>query len=238
MIHNLDDRTVYSLNGVFWTLAIEEQLYLLYFLLIYLRDRWRWRSILLITFLSRLVWLGIALTVNKFTGFALPFSEGSPANWWIWVLGALAVEHYYGIVKLPKWCASFSFGLSFLVCGFAIHLAAFSTSDSAIGNHLSILIEPFVWGCGFFILVVRLMQYEEIAAKAASAGARIFRVWAGIGVFSYSLYLTHECVIRFFSGRLWIVECGLCLLFAYLFYLIFERPFIRKRRGLREAVTA
>ena len=31
MLHNLDPQTCYSINGVFWTLAIEEQLYLAYF---------------------------------------------------------------------------------------------------------------------------------------------------------------------------------------------------------------
>ena len=42
MLHNLDPRTCYSINGVFWTLAIEEQLYLAYFLLLFLRTRWGW----------------------------------------------------------------------------------------------------------------------------------------------------------------------------------------------------
>src|SRR5437762_5261834 len=39
MLHNLDSHTVYSINGVFWTLAIEEQLYLAYFVLLFLRKR-------------------------------------------------------------------------------------------------------------------------------------------------------------------------------------------------------
>ena len=39
MLHNLDSRTVFSVNGVFWTLAIEEQLYLAYFALLWLRRR-------------------------------------------------------------------------------------------------------------------------------------------------------------------------------------------------------
>jgi peptidoglycan/LPS O-acetylase OafA/YrhL len=37
MLHNFDPHTCYSINGVFWTLAIEEQLYLAYFLLLYLQ---------------------------------------------------------------------------------------------------------------------------------------------------------------------------------------------------------
>src|SRR5205085_7297370 len=40
MLHNLDSHTAYGINGVFWTLAIEEQLYLAYFLLLFLRQRW------------------------------------------------------------------------------------------------------------------------------------------------------------------------------------------------------
>ncbi len=42
MLHNLDPHTCYSINGVFWTLAVEEQLYLAYFLLLFLRNRWGW----------------------------------------------------------------------------------------------------------------------------------------------------------------------------------------------------
>src|SRR5215510_12836736 len=39
MLHNLDPKTCYTINGVFWTLAIEEQLYLAYFLLLFIRIR-------------------------------------------------------------------------------------------------------------------------------------------------------------------------------------------------------
>ena len=42
MVHNFDERTIFSFNGVFWTLAIEEQLYCAYFLLLYMRSRWGW----------------------------------------------------------------------------------------------------------------------------------------------------------------------------------------------------
>ncbi|HVQ37884.1 MAG TPA: acyltransferase, partial [Pyrinomonadaceae bacterium] len=56
MLHNLDPKTCYSINGVFWTLAIEEQLYLAYFLLLFLRTRWGWGPTLIICALARLGW--------------------------------------------------------------------------------------------------------------------------------------------------------------------------------------
>ena len=64
MLHNLDLRTTYTINGAFWTLAIEEQLYLAYFLLLFLRIRLGWTKTLLLCFSARVVWviLGHALS--------------------------------------------------------------------------------------------------------------------------------------------------------------------------------
>src|SRR6185369_6863526 len=60
MLHNIDLRTTYTINGAFWTLAIEEQLYLAYFLLLFLRIRYGWARTLLITFSARVVWVIMA----------------------------------------------------------------------------------------------------------------------------------------------------------------------------------
>jgi peptidoglycan/LPS O-acetylase OafA/YrhL len=42
LLHNFSWATAYSFNNPFWTLGIEEQLYLAYFLLVPLRARWGW----------------------------------------------------------------------------------------------------------------------------------------------------------------------------------------------------
>jgi hypothetical protein len=57
MLHNLDLHTTYTINGAFWTLAIEEQLYLAYFLLLFLRIRFGWTKTLLLCFSARIVWV-------------------------------------------------------------------------------------------------------------------------------------------------------------------------------------
>lgn len=65
-----------------------------------------------------------------------------------------------------------------------------------------------------------------------------------LGSFSYSLYLTHALVItlmrhfllnfqlspNIFVVLLYLMNGGAALLFAYLFYLVFEKPFLSKSR--------
>jgi peptidoglycan/LPS O-acetylase OafA/YrhL len=65
MLHNLDPKTCYSINGVFWTLAIEEQLYLAYFLLLFLRRRWGWSLALTMCLLARLGWMVLVTCLVK-----------------------------------------------------------------------------------------------------------------------------------------------------------------------------
>ena len=59
-----------------------------------------------------------------------------------------------------------------------------------------------LWGFGFFMLVNRAVQAEQPGSSAttrAGVSARLFAkgvaALAVVGVFSYSLYLTHELVI-------------------------------------------
>lgn len=77
MLHNLDPRTCYSINGVFWTLAIEEQLYLAYFLLLYLRTRWGWIPTLVICGLARVAWFFFGHGLWLATGFGIPVPEAA-----------------------------------------------------------------------------------------------------------------------------------------------------------------
>lgn len=223
MIHNLDSHTVFSMNGVFWTLAIEEQLYLLYFLLLFLRSKLGWGVTLGITFASRFLWLAVCLIITRSTGFDLPFTEGSLANWWIWAMGALAVENYFGVIELPKWCRSRTLAAIFLISGAAIHFLEYT--GQPVYHDVAVDIEPVLWGAGFFFLINYAVSLEK-TIRQGGITYRAIAACAFVGLFSYSLYLTHELVIQPLAGRNVYVVCVLCLVFAYAFFLIFERPFM------------
>src|SRR6185503_6263669 len=81
MLHNVSLSTTYTINGAFWTLAIEEQLYLAYFLLLFLRIRYGWTKTLVLCFGARLVWIIVGRGLNENFGWHIPVTEAAATNW-------------------------------------------------------------------------------------------------------------------------------------------------------------
>ena len=241
MLHNLDPHTCYSINGVFWTLAVEEQLYLGYFLLLFLRKRWGWGPTLAICAFARLAWFWFSHGVWVVFGVGVPVPEAAASHWFTWALGALAVEAAYGLVKLPKWCRNIWLGAAAIILASATSIILPVTQKDTLAHNLAWLLMHPAWGFGFFV-VVNLAVGAEQAWLKQLRHPRILpglvSALATIGVFSYSLYLTHELVIM---QSWWFVLQGLppivnTLLivvpatvgFAWLFFQFAEKPFMRK----------
>src|SRR2546423_9137685 len=72
MLHNFNNKTAYGINGVFWTLAIEEQLYLAYFLLIALRVRLGWVWTLSVCLAARVAWFALSFVLVRAFDIGLP----------------------------------------------------------------------------------------------------------------------------------------------------------------------
>jgi peptidoglycan/LPS O-acetylase OafA/YrhL len=244
MLHNLDPNTTYTINGAFWTLAIEEQLYLAYFLLLFLRIRYGWTKTLVVCFSARLVWLVMSRGLSETAGIHIPVTEAAATNWFIWALGALSVEAALGIIKLPAWCSRLS--LAGLTLGGAAALAQLLplTDQTAWLHDAGWLLMHPAWGLGFFILVNYAVAAEQRWRLKSLAVPRFIPMLAAVGLISYSLYLTHSFVLMhwywFGFTKLHILSISLVILtplsvlFAWVFFRFFERPFMtsvgRKRR--------
>lgn len=253
MLHNLDPNTCYSINGVFWTLAIEEQLYLAYFLLLFLRTRWGWGPTLLVCAAARVAWFMFGHAVWVTTGLGIPVPEGAASHWFTWALGAIAVEAAFGLVKLPKWCRNLWLGGAAIVLASASSVILPATQKDTLPHDLAWLLMHPAWGFGFFILVNRVVQTEQLwLAKLQEPGVitraamRVVGAAAFVGVFSYSLYLTHELVIM---QSWWFVIQGFppilnallivipaTVMFAWVFYRFCEKPYMRKTAKQLERV--
>ena len=236
MLHNLDPNTTYTINGAFWTLAVEEQLYLAYFLLLFLRIRYGWAKTLLVCFSARVVWVILGRVLSEAFGLHIPVTEAAATNWFIWALGALSVEAALGLIKLPAWCAKLSFGG--LALGCAMTLAQVLPLVDHVGwiHDIGWTVMHPAWGIGFFILVNRAVAAEQRWRQTSFSVPRLISLLAPIGLISYSLYLTHSFVLMQwyrFGFTEWhtrsislVITMPLSVVFAWLFFRLCERPFM------------
>src|ERR1043165_5357687 len=238
MLHNLDSQTAYSINGIFWTLAIEEQLYLAYFLLLFIRVRWGWTVTLVVCLLSRAGWMVFSHLVWLKTGFGLPVPEAAASHWFTWALGALAVEAVYGVVKLPRWTRDLR--IATVVITIASIISAYLPSiskDTPLHDVSWFLIHP-LWGIGFFIVANRIVIAEQGWMRQLRLPTLI-SIFATRGLFSYSMYLTHELTImqswRWSNPahlqvvNVFLVIVPATILFAWVFFWFCEKPFMTRR---------
>lgn len=238
MLHNLDPKTCYTINGVFWTLAIEEQLYLAYFLLLFIRIRWGWGVTLAVCLLARLGWMGFSHVVWLKTGVGIPVPEAAASHWFTWALGAIGVEVMFGLVKLRGWSRDLRLATVLIVGASALSTyLPFIHKDTLLHESGWFLLHP-LWGVGFFIVVNRMVLAEDSWLRQAKLPAMISFL-STLGIFSYSIYLTHELVIMQswrWTNPAWlqlvnvaVVVIPATIIFAWVYFWFCEKPFMVKR---------
>jgi peptidoglycan/LPS O-acetylase OafA/YrhL len=264
MIHNLFNRYILGLaNGPFWTLGLEEQLYILYAVFLFCRYRMSLAKAFWVTLATTVLWVGVGLVITYLRncpGAGPPY--GWPfwpfTVWFVWILGAVAAEAYAGVICLPRWCyqrraACLAIGLGVFLYPPIFHfLHADRLQASMLGHNAAILsivtngwlttrLGDYAFALGFFVLLNRWVRAEM---QGRSQG-RAIRWLAQLGIFSYSLYLTHAPILM--TSEWWLgttVGLGntilttllryalyvpLCLAVAYGFFRLVERRFLNSR---------
>jgi peptidoglycan/LPS O-acetylase OafA/YrhL len=208
-------------NGVFWTLGLEEQLYLLFTVYLCLRRHCPVRWVLPLVFAVSVGWrcgCGWLFGPNEWSP-DLPTLGPAPLRlgrwmhwpftfWFAWVLGALAAEAHTRATALPRWCRDGRFLLSCAAIGFLLNepLVLKRLLPPERLSHLlgvpALTLQPYLgalsglsdiaFALAAFALLGRWVHLEE----KGRLGGRLVNILAPVGAMSYSLYLIHLPLIR------------------------------------------
>jgi peptidoglycan/LPS O-acetylase OafA/YrhL len=201
-------------NEVYWTLAREEYLYLLYLPLLMWRRTWGMaRAIGAVVFLGLTVPIAAYLVTKilhlpQNAVYPVNMSNSAIALWAQWALGMVAVEAYFGTVKLPRWCSQLWMAVLWLVLALALYNAQVgwglpAALQSPFTDRLEALcskawpLAALLRGLAFFTLVNYCVRREKEERWLKNVVARQL---TNIGIFSYSLYLVHYPLIRAMTG--------------------------------------
>ncbi|MHC5755643.1 MAG: acyltransferase family protein [Nostoc sp.] len=229
LIHNLTPGTqVYVINLPLWSVALEWQIYFLFPLVFLpLWRRWGWFSIISTAFLIGLM---PHYLFNGYMDVSRPWFVGS------FTIGMAAADIVFSqkphLIKLRK---SLPWG----------RLTAIFTGVAILTEWGKLGVEPWIFETFASIAAACLIIYCTkivIEQKTRPLILSLFEhPWLlALGGFSYSLYLTHGPIVTLvrhwllslkispvmFTVTQYIVSVTFSLLFAYLFHLRFERPFI------------
>ncbi|MDM9382037.1 acyltransferase [Chlorogloeopsis sp. ULAP01] len=243
LIHNLSPDIFMSINPPLWTVATEWHLYFLFPLL--LLPLWRRFNLFFLFITASLIGLAPLYVLNGF------FESASPWFLGIFVMGMAAAD--IGFSQKPRLIAlrnSLPWGK--LATIFVV--IAFLTEWRRLGLH--IWISEYFFG---FATACLFIYFTKLVTEGKKP-PRILRLFEhplaiALGAFSYSLYLIHGPIITLISRLLlslnlsptvfgvasYLLGVVMSLLFAYLFYLVFERPLMSnflKKRKVKEAVKS
>jgi peptidoglycan/LPS O-acetylase OafA/YrhL len=238
LVHNFWDSTLFGINGPTWSLAVEVQLYLLYPLLLVLKQRMGWRGCFLVAGLVSLSWrlITVAIWGLPSDGAGMPTMASPLWTWPDWMLGAWIAERYaIGRRAFPD---NRMLPLVTLVC-FVI---------STIYRPL-IMFSFFLASLTTAICLDQMLHREPALQPRSRVSSYLGKGIAWFGLISYSLYLWHlpimqhcynlieKSVGHVLPKAIWapptaILSVLLATLVAYFSFRFFEKPGIQLGRTL------
>jgi peptidoglycan/LPS O-acetylase OafA/YrhL len=236
LIHTLFPSTFYALNGAFWSLGLEWQLYLALPLLIWIIARFGLASALALAVMCNVIYrlaLGVAIHAGLLDSSSLlaisVIPNQLPGRWAEFALGMLAAE-LYASGRLLRWAR-------FVPVMVAMMLVLVPTSLVVAQYELG----HIVYGALFFTVLCTVLVSDNRIARVLG-----WRPLALLGTMSYSLYLVHQPMIQLFASWLQVDRPDLTptlvfvalialfpvvLLAAWLLFILVERRTIGPNAG-------
>lgn len=237
LLHNLSPDWSHTINAPMWSLAVEWQIYFIFPLL--LLPVWRRFGIAATVILAFCIGFGPHFLWNGYLDWASPWYLG------LFALGmAGAVIGFSTEPRVLYWRGRIGWGmLSAALSAFCVGVGVLFALQPGWGTgKLWIVFDPLVGATTTCLLVYcgSCLNGTDIKSSPLVVQFLQSRWVAALGRFSYSLYLTHILVITLVhqflihmgvaatQRLLLLLVAGvfLSVLFAYVFFLVFEQPFM------------
>jgi len=186
LLHNLDYRLYFGINGAFWSIAVEVQLYLIYPLLLVLVRKIGWHRSLLILCVLETLMRAISGAVEVATGNPIwCWFSGSPFCFWFsWAIGAALADAFVNKRPLPFRSLPVA----------AVSVMAVATAFIRPLNPFSFL---------FFALLTTTVLSRLLASERPVSLTNLPAVHLrNLGLYSYSFYLLHQPLVFAFGKSL------------------------------------
>lgn len=182
LVHNFNEATFMAINGSFWSLAIEAQLYLLYPLLLVMVGRFGWRQTMVILACCEFFIRGVdgfvetAGVGNSVYGRVSWLFSASPLGYWFsWALGARMAESFLKGERSP-------FARAPLVLWVVLTLLSYFIRPML----------PFLFVLSAIVTAIAVSRLLERDRPEVHAPAFFLKIFGRIGLWSYSIYLLHQ----------------------------------------------
>jgi peptidoglycan/LPS O-acetylase OafA/YrhL len=242
LIQNFSTATFWGINGPFWSVAVEVQLYLLYPVLLAIKRRAGWRGCFLLAGSLGVLWRIFAVAKWGWPDHSVNPAMTSPLMTWAdWMLGAWIAECYGANRRAfpPNRMLPLLMLIGFLASTIYRPLTAFSFSLAALSSA--------VW-------LDQRLHREASTTRQAGFPAFLKKGAVWIGLISYSVYLWHEPILihwhsfmtqhlngKLTGGSFALLALGIPMLLAatvaYLSYRLIEKPGIRVGRWLLDRLA-
>lgn len=230
MLHNFQPDTIDSINIVFWSLALECQLYIVFPLVVL-----SGRKIGMVPTLAVALAVSLAcqFLLSRHVGLASPYVStlyrSVPSRGFEFVAGMMAAA----LVARPRTHqARFAAAFALILLPFGVW--------SALQSVGFVVLLSQTWGVIFACLLVLGSRVPESWFRHRGLAALTF-----LGTISYSVYLVHAPLFNVIHpGRMhWHLSANETVVFdmirlplviglGYLFFLVAERPFMNRKKGI------
>jgi peptidoglycan/LPS O-acetylase OafA/YrhL len=250
--------TTFSINGVYWTMAVEVQFYAVLPVIAWIMYNLSWRMSVI---------AAIALTISGLVVLSVLSSTLVTIGSWNLTTAPVVSSFLVQYAAMPYWLGSFGCGIACsLIYTYVTKVRSLGPDQRArlrqLGNY------AFFAGIGFALALscipmLQTMPMSQLMFAIAFAallsgvlfGAPLLRwpfetrVLRFIGLISYSFYIWHHAVLSVLIPRfpasllpyhtllLFAITLILTMPVAYVSYLLCERPFIAARKHAHERVS-